>query len=83
MGWKSYRTVRLGASANFRILHTKISHETNEQWVMYGTMQSESARGACYARTPRPRASENPAPCVAVADVQCSQVLDNRDQIGS
>jgi hypothetical protein len=24
-------------------LHSKISHETNKQWVRYGTMQSESA----------------------------------------
>jgi hypothetical protein len=29
---KSYRTVRLGAPANFLILHSKISHETNKQW---------------------------------------------------
>jgi hypothetical protein len=31
-GWESYRTVRLGAPANFRILQSKISHETNKQW---------------------------------------------------
>ena len=32
VGRKSYRTVRSGAPANFRILHGKISHETNKQW---------------------------------------------------
>ena len=29
---KSYRTVCLGAPANFRILHSRIRHETNKQW---------------------------------------------------
>jgi hypothetical protein len=43
---KSYLTVRSGALAKFRILHSKISHETNKQWVRYGTMQSESMRNA-------------------------------------
>ena len=41
---RAYRTVRLGALANFRILHSKISHKTNKQWVRYGTMQSKSGR---------------------------------------
>jgi hypothetical protein len=30
--FRSYRTVRSGASANFRTLYRKISHETNKQW---------------------------------------------------
>ena len=44
---RRYRTVRLGRWAphtNFRILYSKITHETNKQWVSYGTMQSESTR---------------------------------------
>jgi hypothetical protein len=42
--FQRYCTVRLGAPYKFRILHSKISHETNKQWVRYGTMQSESTR---------------------------------------
>jgi hypothetical protein len=49
---KSFRTVRLGAPTNFRILHSKIRHETNKQWVRYGTMQSESGRDR-YGLLPR------------------------------
>ena len=37
MGRWKYCTVRLGAPAKFRILHSKISHKTNKQWVKYNT----------------------------------------------
>ena len=44
LGRRSYRTVRLGAPAKLKKLHSKIGRRVDFARVRYGTMQSESMR---------------------------------------